>query len=204
MGNTLTSKRINTPVCRLAYPYIFEPDEKGKYRVVLLFDKQNFDPNFMKEILNEVKTLANVKYKGNIPATFRANPLKDGDVPNSTGNTPFKGYYYCNAQSNFKPGVVASYPDPEGRKKPDGTPAPMIITDANEIYGGVYARANIHAYDYNFQGNSGIGISINSIQKIKDGDRLGNGGGAANDFDCFETNEVQAMQDLDALVDMGI
>ena len=207
MANSVVSKKVNTPVCRLAYPFVFNADDQGKYRAVLLFDKSNFSPNFLQEIVNEVKSqLTATTFKNGLPANFKANPLKDGDIPNSMGNTPFAGYYYFNVGSKFQPGVCASYADPV-KKKPDGSPAPMIIEDPNEIYGGVYARVNIHAYSYNFQGNCGIAISMNNIQKIKDGDRLGGGNhGADSTFDCYDTNEVVdsngVMNNVDAM--MGI
>jgi len=206
MTNSAISKKVNTPVCRLAYPFVFSPDDKGKYRAVLLFAKENFNPNFLKEITTEVKSqLQATTFKNGFPATFRGTVLKDGDVPNSMGNTPFKGYYYCNVGSKYQPGVCAACADPV-KKKPDGTPAPMIIEDPNEIYGGVYARVNIHAYSYNFQGNCGIALSMNNIQKIKDGDRLGGTSSADSQFDCYETNEVVDSQgvvnDVDNL--MGI
>lgn len=206
MANSIVSKKVITPVCRLAYPYVFEADDKGKYRAVLLFAKENFNTNFLSEIVNEVKSeLVATKFKNGLPATFRANPLKDGDIPNSVGNTPFAGYFYCNVGSNFAPGVVASYPDPV-RKKADGSPAPMVIEDPKEIYGGVYARVQIHAYSYNFQGNCGIALSMDNIQKIKDGERLGGGKSGLDDFDCPDTNEIVDNQgvvnNIDAM--MGI
>lgn len=206
MGNTIVSKKVVTPVCRLAYPYIFQPDDKGKYRAVLLFPKENFNANFLTEIINEVKSqLLTTTYKQGLPGTFKLNPLKDGDIPNSMGNKPFEGYYYCNVGSKFAPGVVASFADPV-RKKADGSPAPMIIEDHNEIYGGVYARVNIHAYNYNFQGNCGIALSINGVQKIKDGERLGGGGGNLDAFDCPDSTEIidsqGVMNNVDAM--MGI
>lgn len=206
MANSIVSKKVITPVCRLAYPYVFQPDDKGKYRAVLLFAKENFNANFLSEIVNEVKSeLVATKFKNGIPASFRANPLKDGDEVNGAGNTPFPGYYFINVQSQFAPGVVASYPDPV-RKKADGSPAPMIIEDPNEIYGGVYARVQIHAYSYSFQGNQGIALSLDNIQKIKDGDRLGGGKHGLDDFDCPDTNEIVDSQGVVNNVDamMGI
>lgn len=190
MGNAVVSQKIVTPVCRLAYPNIFTPDKDQKFSAVLLFEKEGFDPTFMKNLIGEITTqLQGSTFKQGFPATFKGNPLKDGDVPNSMGNTPFAGFYYCNVKSNFQPGVVADYPDPN-KKGTDGKPLPAIIEDSREIYGGVYARANIHAYYYNSNGNLGIGLSLNSIQKIRDGEPLGGYSNPANDFDCFETNEI--------------
>lgn len=206
MGNNIVSKKVITPVCRLAYPNVFDADKDGKYSAVLLFPKEGFNPSFMKEIVDEIKTqLQGSTFKQGFPATFKGNPLKDGDVPNSMGNTPFEGYFYCNVKSNFKPGVVAPYPDPEASAKA-GKPVPMIIDDSKEIYGGVYARVEIHAYYYNSQGNLGIGLSLNNIQKIKDGDPMGGNSNASSVFDCYETNEITDAQGVVNNVDamMGI
>lgn len=206
MGTTVVSQKIQTPICRLAYPEIFEPNKDGKYAAVLLFEKEGFNANFMVQIVNEVKTqLAGSTFKSGFPANFKGNPLKDGDVPNSMGNTPFAGYYYCNVKSNFRPGVVAPYPDPH-KKGPDGRAIPAIIEDPREIYGGVYARVMIHAYSYNANGNCGIGISLNNVQKIRDGEPLGGYSNPAADFECYTEAEIQnnvsSANDLDAM--MGI
>lgn len=192
MAKAIVSQRFNTPIGRLAHPYLFAPDENEKYSAVLLFDKLTFDKSKFTEALNEIKKqLTSGTYKNGFPSTFKGDPVKDGDIPNSNGNTPFKGYYYCNVKSNFQPGIVAAYPDPSGKLKADGTPAPKIIDDENEIYAGCYVRANIHAYFYNSQGNVGIGFSLNGIQKVKDGERFVSNS-AINAFDCMETEEVLA------------
>ena len=190
MGKTIVSQKVVTPVCRLAYPNVFQKDKDEKYSVALLFPKENFNNNFIKTIVDEIKAqLAITDFKNGFPPSFKGNPLRDGDAVNEAGNIPFPGYYYMNAKSNFQPGVVAAYPDPH-KKTADGRPVPAIITDEREIYGGVWARVELHAYAYDFKGKKGISVSLGNIQKIRDGEPLGGFGNPAAAFDCYETNEI--------------
>lgn len=201
MAKSISSKKIVTPVCRIDYPNLFQPDDNGKYTAVLLFDKQGFNVKPFKEILQEVKdeVAASVYKGGQIPPSADMNALRDGDIPNSNGNLPFKGYYYCNVKSQFQPGIVSSYPDPSGKVKANGQPAPMVITDPNEIYPGVYARACIHAYWYDNRGQKGIRFSLNGIQKVKDGERIQHSS-SLEAFDCYDTAEIQ--ESIDSLMDL--
>ena len=48
----------------------------------------------------------------------------------------------------------------------------------------------INFYAFAMEGNKGIAASLGNIQKIKDGERLGFGGTAAeDDFDSFDEDE---------------
>ena len=68
---------------------------------------------------------------------------------------------FLNAKSNSKPGIV----DADLNE----------ILDPDEVYSGCYGRASINLYPYDFNGNRGIGAGLNTIQKLKDDDRLGGG-----------------------------
>lgn len=179
---TIVSKKVTTPVFRVGFPNIWEPKKnqsgQEKYGLSMMFPKQGFqNPAWLNEILKEVQEQVQQQvFRGQaIPPHARLNPLKDGDVPNTMGKVHFQGYYVVNAGSNFQPGVVDNLIDPQTGK-------PLVITDKNQFYAGCYARATVHAFWYNSNGNMGIGISLNNVQKIKDGDRLGGGSQAEDEF----------------------
>jgi len=192
-GKAITSKQILTPEFRVAFPNVFQPNEKGKYGLTMLFDKNNFNAapfqEIIKEILEQVQT---VYYKGGpIPQGIRRSPIKDGDLPNSNGNVFFAGYYSAGTTSNFQPGVV------------DHNVQPII--NQGEFYAGCYARAKVHAYWYDVDGNKGIGFSIGNIQKTRDGERMGGGRNAVDDFDAFTDTFAGAdgtAQSIDNIMDI--
>ena len=192
-GKAITSKQILTPEFRVAFPNVWTPNEKGKYGLTMLFDKNNFNAapfqEIIKEILDQVQTLY---YKGQpVPAGVRKNPIKDGDVPNTNGNVFFEGYYAAGTTSNFQPGIV------------DAAVQPII--NQGDFYAGCYARAKVHAYWYDVDGNKGIGLSIGNIQKTRDGERMGGGRPATDDFDAIETSVASTdgtSQNIDNIMDL--
>lgn len=114
------------------------------------------------------------KWNGKRPASLKL-PLRDGDEER---NTPeYEGMYFLNAKSKQKPGIVDR--------------DLVEILDPAEVYSGCYGRASINFYPYNANGNRGIGVGLNNIQKLSEGDHLGGGRASAeNDFsDGFDDGE---------------
>ena len=102
-----------------------------------------------------------------LPKNFNY-PLRDGDTEKESAD--FEGMYFLNAYSeNRKPGVVD-----KNREE---------ITDPDEIYSGAYGRADINFYAYSVSGNKGVAVSLNNIQKVKDGERLDGRVSAEDAFD---------------------
>ena len=85
--------------------------------------------------------------------------------------------YFLNANSTKKPGIV----DKDLNE----------ILDPEEVYSGCWGRASINFYAFNTNGNRGVGVGLNNIQKIKDDEALGGvRASAETDFgDDFEVDE---------------
>lgn len=85
--------------------------------------------------------------------------------------------YFLNANSTQKPGIV----DKDLNE----------ILDPDEVYSGCWGRASINFYAFNTNGNKGVGVGLNNIQKLKDDTRLGAARASAeSDFgDGFEDDE---------------
>lgn len=187
MSKSIVSKKVTTCVFRVAFPQVFEPNEDDKFGLAMLFDKETANMAWFKDIVGEVTQKVQAELGGALPANFRGTPLKDGDIPSEAGTVynGFPGNWVVNTYSKFKPGIVDSYIDPQTQRLKD-------ITDKNEFYPGCYARATVHAYSYDYRGKRGISISLNNIQKVKDGDSLGGGTPASQDFEPIEADNIPA------------
>lgn len=103
-------------------------------------------------------------------------PLVDGDIkyPNVE---EYRDCYYINANC-------------DGKSKPDVIDINFErINDPAEIYSGCYGRACIQFYPFRIykkdsplNGKCGIGTALRSLQKTRDGERLGKKSNAFNDF----------------------
>jgi hypothetical protein len=76
-----------------------------------------------------------------------------------------------------------------------------------DFYAGCFARAEIIAYAYDQAGNKGIGLSLQNVQKLRDGDRLGGRKDAADVFDAVgdaSDSEESYGTDVDAEAEAGM
>lgn len=81
--------------------------------------------------------------------------LQDGDL--KTDNANFVDCYYLNTSSSEKPGIV------------DRDLNPLI--GINDLYDGCYGRASITFFAYSLNGNAGIAVGLNNVQKLKDAEK---------------------------------
>jgi hypothetical protein len=110
--------------------------------------------------------LGKSKWGGVVPKNVDL-PIRDGDLKGDR-YPEFKGCYYFNAKSKFKPGLV----DAAGNE----------ILDPSAIYSGCTARLSLNLYPYAALGNYGIGVGLNNVMKVSDGPRLTGRGNPADDF----------------------
>ena len=66
------------------------------------------------------------------------------------------------------------------------------ILDREEVYSGCYGRVSLNFYAFNSNGNKGVACGLGNIQKIKDGESLGNRSTAAEDFTTLEDDDFLA------------
>ena len=91
-----------------------------------------------------------------------------------SGDKYAAGSYFMNARNAKQPTMVFLHADPV-LKNPDGSPKPQAMTPAEaerEIYSGTVANVSVTFFWYDNSGSKGIGVSINGIQKVADGQRL--------------------------------
>ena len=177
------SKCVVDPV-RFNYAHVFSPhkfddDEgEGKYFATLIIPKTDKKAVALinKAIQEAMAEAKDKKWGGKVPpASKLALPLRDGDEDNEKDAPELKGCYYMRAKSSQKPQVV------DKRQQP--------ITDPSEFYSGCYGYASIVFLGYDHAGNKGVGCYLNNLMKTKDGESLGGGSSADEDFADVEIEE---------------
>lgn len=170
------TNKVITPVGRASFPNLMKPklnemSGKSEYSVDILFDKKT-DLTKLKELLE--KTIKK-KWGTKVPKVLN-NPIKDGDGTKNNGepyNPEYHGHYFITVKNIRKPGVVDS-------QNQD------ILTE-DEIYGGCFIRASVNAFAYDRSGNRGVSLSLNNVQKVKDGEAFGAARqSAADEFDVID------------------
>lgn len=180
-----TSAKVVTGInTRWSFVHVFAPydpngnEANAKYSVCLIIPKDDTATiNAINEALKIAYKDGENKLKGNngkLP-TFESlrTPIHDGDLERPEDEI-YHNAFYINAKTSKKPGIVDR--------------AVKEITNEDEVYSGCYGRASITFYAYNFNGNKGIGCSLNNLQKVKDGERLSGRASAQSDFKGFETD----------------
>ena len=162
---------------RWSYLHVWEPQTinggKPKYSVCLLIPKEDLATvDAVREAIRSAYAAGKAKLQGNSksvpPLGAIKTPLRDGDAEHP-GESPYAGCFFLNANNTIRPQIVDAECQP--------------ILDQEDVYSGCYGRASISFYVFNVNGNRGIACGLNSLQKLRDGDRLGGGpSSAAADF----------------------
>lgn len=104
--------------------------------------------------------------------SFKAKklPLRDGDQERE--DAAYANSYFLNANSKNRPGMVDSKVQP--------------IIDPAEIKSGDWGRVSLNFYPFNVNGNAGVAVGLNHVQKVKDGESLGGFSTPKDEFDEIE------------------
>lgn len=178
--------KVVTGKVRLSYPNLFEPKSINgsdpKYSASLIIPKSDTKTiNAIKAAIKEAAEEGKAKYKGGkIPAGLKV-PLRDGDV-DRPDDPAYADSYFINANSNRKPQCV------DQRK--------LRIEDPEVLYAGCYVRASVNMFAFNSNGNQGVAVGLNNIQKWAEGEPLAGGSTAEEDFDELEVEEGDLLGDM--------
>lgn len=172
MENFMSEKKVITGKVLFNYVNLIYPKKIGegndaKYSVCLLIEKGDHDTlNKINKAIEAAIIEAKSKWGEDVIKSIK-NPIRDGDTFEEV-KWEFIGKYYINASSRMKPGIV----DKNLR----------AINDTSAIYSGCYGRASITFYPYKVENKVGIGVSLNNVQVLEDGEYLGNRAKAEDDF----------------------
>lgn len=179
-----------TGLVRFSYLNAFEPKAtpsgEMKYSASILIPKTD------KASIDMVhKAIADATEKGIEKGKFKRaeiaklkNPLRDGDFEADSGGRgdEYRGCFFMNASSANAPGVV--------KAQKGGPPVPIMDTD--EFYSGCYGRADINFFAYNQAGNKGIGVGLNNLLLVKEGERLDGRQKAESAFAAFVEEDTES------------
>ena len=189
---TVDTTKVITKKSRLCFPNIFEPIaatakiRPGQYGAALTWPKTDkvtteLVEAAVKAAMAKGATLPANKngWAGLTPKKFEPSPLKDGNVERPK-DPAYKDCWVVNAYAKTKPGIVRQDPD---------TKLLIDITDPNVVYAGCYVIASINFFPYNYEGKCGVGVGLNNIIKVKDGERLAGKPTADADFAGIEIED---------------
>lgn len=181
MSTNQTSTKVVTGKVRFSFANVFEPRAFGegqvaKYSVMLLIPKSDVGTieRCKKAIDAAAQKGLSTKFGGKLPAVLKTT-FKDADKDTDQDGEIFKdkwdytaGHYIINVSSKNQPKIVDAQCNP--------------VIDPTEFYSGCYGRASINFFAYNNNGNKGISAGLNNLQKLEDGESLGNTSTPEEDF----------------------
>lgn len=159
-----------TTLVRFSYLNAFKPKANPsgdlKYSASILIPKK--DKVGIKTILASInaavqKGIDSNKFTKTQVSGLRL-PLRDGDEEFDNGNrgAEYKGCFFLNSSSVDKPGTV--------KAQKDGPPVPIF--DPEDFFSGCYGHADINFFPYNQAGNRGVGVGLNNLLLVKEGEHL--------------------------------
>lgn len=170
--------KVVTGMVRFSYANVWQPKSINgsdeKYSVSLIIPKT--DKKTIAQIeaaIEAAKQEGKAKFGGKIPSNLKL-PLRDGDIDRSEDEA-YKNSYFVNANSKERPGIV------------DNSVKPIL--DQSEFYSGCYGRASITFYAFNQNGNKGVAVGLQNLQKLLDGEALSARSRAEDDFSTFEDED---------------
>ena len=164
---------LTTGVGTISFPHVFASTASTNDKGETVYDLQFIIPKSQREdvraILLAIREVGQAKWGDNWKKV-RA-PLRDGDAEKDEltedGSTKGDKYperagcYFMNARSKRPVGVY-------DRQR-------NVITEPDALYAGCKGKIAVSFYAYSTQGNNGIGVSLNGVQKISDGESIGGG-----------------------------
>ena len=169
---------VNTPEFRVSYPNVFKPKRndlngKDEFSIVALF-KKGQDLSVLEAAIVKAATDKWGPDKLKWPKPLR-NPIRDqGERAKEVDGKRVlpagheEGAKFINLKSAQRPGVVDQNV--------------QDILEESQFYAGCYARASINAFAYDQKGNRGVSFGLGNIQKMREGEPLGNRARPEQDF----------------------
>lgn len=176
------SEDVKTGLCRFAFTdglFKLVENDKGKksWQATLLFAKSENISALHAAALKAAKEEWGDKAEAWIKDGTIKNPFLDGDgkqgKSKKTGepHAGFPGHTFIRVQSgeDFRPKLV-------DRKV-------LPIASKEDFYSGCYGYAVVNAFTWeNKENGKGISFGISMAQKVRDGERLGGGAGAPEEY----------------------
>jgi hypothetical protein len=150
----------------LSFPHLFALDNNGKYSVALLVEDATATMIYQKA--QELAAVSDQTKNMIQSPQFRWPVSKAADKMNTQGGFVYKG----NPRVEHLWVMSAS-------SQGDRPPPPVVdesrqpVMDRGQIYAGCVVAAGIRLFTYNTKGNVGVGVGLQAIMKMADGEPLG-------------------------------
>jgi len=195
MAEAKTKKeRLVTPEGIASFVHVFEPHavEEGKppkFGLILLFQsKEEIKQLRAKCIAAADERFGRETWKKLLDKKKFRFPWRPADEYEDYG-APFADApaeaVFCNFSSKDAPEVV------DRSAKP--------IMKASEVYSGMLARVSYAVWAYDSNGNKGVTLLLNNVQKTGKGEKLSGKPGANEDFDAVEGEDGTEEEDDDEI-----
>ena len=191
LAHVVTPELVRFSYVHLLEPYAMTPGAEAKYSVMLVIPKTN--KKTIKKIRDAQKYVFDQKksefFKG-LNFNQVKQTLRDGDdlqdISGLSSTEILENCYFMNVSNKRKPQIVGTQRDTDNNFKP-------LNNESDEIYSGMYGRVGITFFAYSKAGNKGISASLDNVQKVKDGEHLGDVSVDANtDFAEFEDEDLDS------------
>lgn len=185
---------LTTGIGTLSFPHVFASNASKNDKGETIYDIQFIIPKAQREdvraILIGIKTVGEAKWGANWKKV--RTPLRDGDAEKdeltedgSTKGSKYPerlGCYFMNARSTKPVGVYDRQRTP--------------VTNPDDLYGGCKGKIAVTFYPYSNSGNHGIGVGLNGVQKIADGESFGTTRPSVESmFDLLDDEEDAGLED---------
>lgn len=201
-------RRLLSPLATANFPYLYvarmpnnaKPGQKARFSVDLLFPP-----------LEKMSPADQARYKAIHAACVKAAVDKWGEekvgkwMKDGKLKLPFKTDIasrdldeerfgsYIQPWTQNQPGVVSNKAYPKGHEKA-GKPIPIV--DPKDIYSGCQIRASLRPWVYDTDGNRGVSLGLQNVQKVADGERMDGRVAAEDEFEADEEADASDLADL--------
>lgn len=194
MAKTERVRRVS-PIGIACFVHVFSPqaaregakNKDPKYKTILVFDTETWKSPEAKALRLACVEAAEAKFGADARDKIKKGKINMPWRPNSDyeeNGFPFdQDGFFINFSSKDAPGVV------DRKAKP--------ITDPKLIYSGCKARVTYGPWAYDTDGNKGVTLFLNNIQKVSDGEKLAGRPDAADDFEAVEGEDGTEEEDID-------
>lgn len=187
MADREKKPRLYSAVGVACFVFLFKPQLPGegskskepKYKIILVFDKEAQASEDYKKMKIECVKAAEARFGADARDKIKKGKIKmpwrdASDYGDEGYGFPFdqEGWKFVNFASTTQPGVV------DRKAKP--------VLKENEVYSGMKARCTYATWAYDKEGNKGVTLLLNNVQKIEDGERLAGRPDAEDDFEAMD------------------
>ena len=173
-ANEVITGKVRFSFCNLLRPRAMQPGQDEKYSTTILVPKSDVGTKMrIDAAIEAAKQIGKDKVFNGIIPPIVASVVYDGDGVRPSDGMTFgnecKGHWVFTATNKNAPVLIDLARNP--------------ILDGTQIYSGMFGRVGVRFFAYNNSGKKGVGCSLDTVQKLEDGEPLGGSRIGADAFD---------------------